>query len=174
MSPKMFDAVYSIFSMNPIRSRSPSESHRIDRPRGGPLKFGNVILDCPSMNQVALKFLSILLVLCVLFRRRIGSGAIGRACRAPCPACGCYAWHPALLLDVCRRSGPRYGGDHVSNRTQSHSTRHAPPFCAALSRGLPDFSQPRPSVFLSVIFVAHRLTAGPYPSPVQSTEWVAA
>ena len=66
MSPKMFDAVYSIFSMNPIRSRSPSESSHLDRPRGGPLKSGQAILGCLLMNHVVFKTLSILLVLCVL------------------------------------------------------------------------------------------------------------
>ena len=66
MSPKVIRAVYSIFSMNPIISRGPSASGRLDRPRGRPLTFGQVTLGRLLMNRTVLKFVSILLVLCVL------------------------------------------------------------------------------------------------------------
>ena len=106
------------------------------------------------------------------FYRRVSAGAVSRACRAPCPSSSRHAWHPALLLDVRSRSGPRYGSGHVSGRTQFYCSHHAPPFCTSLTRGVSDFSQPRPSYFLSVIFVAHRLAAGPHPFLLRSTEWV--
>src|SRR5678816_1026218 len=104
------------------------------------------------------------------FYRWIGSSSVGRACRAPCPASGCHAWHPALFLDVRRRGGSRYGGGHVSGRTQSYCTRHTLLFCATFARNLPNLSQPRPSVFLSVIFVAHRLAVKPHLSTIRFTD----
>jgi len=66
MPPKLISAVYSIFSMNPIISRGPGASSRLDRPSGRPLTFGQVTLGRLLMNRTVLKFLSILLVLCVL------------------------------------------------------------------------------------------------------------
>ncbi len=158
--------------MNPIISRGPGASSRLDSSSGCPVAFERVTLGSisnePHRAQISVDPPGALRPL----RRWIGTGTVSPACRPPCPASGCYAWHAALFLDVCRRDGPRYCGDHVSGRIQSYSTRHAPSVCAALSRGLPDFSQPRPSIFLSVIFVAHRLIAEPHPSPMQSIEWV--
>ena len=52
--------------MNPIISRGPGASSRLDRPRGRPLTFGRVTLGRLLMNRIVLKFVSILLVLCVL------------------------------------------------------------------------------------------------------------
>jgi len=66
MPPKLISAVYSIFSMNPIISRGPGASSRLDRPDGCPLTFGRVTLGRFLMNHTVLKFVSILLVLCVL------------------------------------------------------------------------------------------------------------
>ena len=47
------------------------------------------------MNHTVVKCLSILLVLVCAFRRRIGTGEVGRACRTPCPASG--ATHGTVL-----------------------------------------------------------------------------
>ena len=163
MSPEIFAAVYNTFSLNPITSRSPSASHRLDRLSVPQVAFERASLGAisnePHRHQISVDPPGALRP----FRRRIGTGAVGRTCRTPCPASSCHAWHPALFLDVCRRDGSRYCGSHVSGRTQSDCPRLAPPFCADFDRSLPDFSQPRPAIFLSVIFVAHRLEAGPHP-----------
>jgi len=136
---------------------------RLDRPGGRPLGFeihtwSNANADEPDRPQICFDPLG---ALCH-FRRRIGSGPNGRACRAPCPSSGCHTWHRALLMDVCRRDGTRYGGSPVSGRTQSYCTHYIPQFCAAFNRGVPDFCQPRPSDFLSIVSVAHRLAAEPH------------
>ena len=173
MSPEIFAAVYSIFSLNPIISRGPGASSRLDRSSGCPVAFDRVTLGSisnePHRAQISVDPPS---TLCT-FRRRIGAGTVSRTCRPPCPASSCHTWHTALFMDVCRRDGSRYCGDHVSGRTQPDCTRLVPPFCPGFDRSLPNFSQPRPAIFLSIIFVAHRLPAEPRPSPLQSTEWVA-
>ena len=95
------------------------------------------------------------------FRRWIGTGSVGRTCRPPCPASGCHAWHPALFLDVRCRDSTRYRGGDISGRAQSDCAHRPSPFCTAFDRDLSDLPQPRPSVFLSIVSVAHRLAAGP-------------
>ena len=52
--------------MNPIISRGPGASSQLDRPRRRPLGFARVTLSRLLMHHTALKFVSILLVLCVL------------------------------------------------------------------------------------------------------------
>ena len=155
MSPEIFAAVYNTFSLNPITSRSPSASHRLDSLSVPQVASGRPSLGAisnePHRHQISVDPPGALRP----FRRRIGPGSVGRTCRTPCPASSCHAWHSALFLDVCRRDGSRYCGRHVSGRTQSDCPPLTPQFCAASDRGLPDFSKPRPSFFLSVILVAH-------------------
>ena len=161
MSLKVFGAVYNIFSMNPIIRRGASASSRLDRLSEPPLGFNRVYLvgssaDEPHCPQVPIDSPRILRS----FYRRIGTSEVDRARRAPCSSSSCYAWHAALLLDVCRRHGSRYRGNHVSGRFQSDCTDSPSPVFAARDRNVPDIFQPRPSVALSVIFVAHRLAQG--------------
>ena len=68
MPPEVIRAVYRIFSLNPTIQSAEAliASCRLDRPRGRPLTFGQVTLGRLLMNRIVLKFVSILLVLCVL------------------------------------------------------------------------------------------------------------
>ena len=67
---KMIDAVYRIFSMNPITwlliQQRACAGNRLDRSLRHPVAFGQVTMGYLPMNRTILKLLSILLILCII------------------------------------------------------------------------------------------------------------
>ena len=71
---------------------------------------------------------------------------------APCSAPGCVP--PGTVLDTAVVT--------FQAELSPIALIPLPHFAQPSIEAVPDFFQPRPSVFLSVVSVAHRLAAGPY------------
>jgi len=101
------------FTLNLSLHRQPSSGlrpvpePRLDRPSEIPVAFvlydRGLPADEPACHQIPVNRRS---PLCP-FRWWIGTGTVGRTCRAPCPSSSCHSWHRALLMDVCSRNCTR-------------------------------------------------------------------